>query len=278
MLDCADRRIDQARAVQDRPHGDVRRQAGGDPLQALVHTGGDGATVLAGQHQGRADHDLAAVLAGRAKAGGMANGHGGDVRDLYDRATPTTDRRVGQFRQAFDAGVGANDVGLAAALDIAGAGDAVRVLQGFDQLRQADAARGQLGRVWPDGVLLDVAAQHVDPGHALKRLELGRDDPVLDRAQIGGLLDIGPQGLALGRDIGNAGAGGRAFELDGPDIDFAQACDRRPHAGLEPVRQVRTCGLQALVDQAAREIEVGVVAEDGRDLREAVARERAGFD
>jgi hypothetical protein len=249
----------------------VRSSTGLNILQPRADAGGDGAAVLAGQHQGGADDDFAAGLAGRTQPRRLTDDDRGDVRDPDHRRAATAHRCLGQLAEGLHPGVGADDIGLAAARDIARALNPVGVFQRIDQLRQTDAEGRQLGRIRLHHILLHIAAQNVDPSDALEGLQLRRDDPVLDRSQIGRLLDVRGQTVALGRYIDRGGSRRRARQLDGPDIDLAQAGDRRSHAGLQPVGQVGAGGLKPLVDQTSRQIEVGGVGEDSGDLREAVA-------
>ena len=80
------------------------------------------AAVLAQQHQGGADHDLAAVFAGRAQPRRAARSR------PSPRPTPArrgrarlTDRRLRQLLHRSHPRIGAHDIGLARAADVAGA-------------------------------------------------------------------------------------------------------------------------------------------------------------
>ena len=57
---------------------------------------------------------------------------------------------------------------------------------------------------------------------------------------------------------------------------FAETGGNRSHLRLNPHRQRSSSFLQPLENPLAHEIEVSAFLEDGRDLREAVARERPG--
>ena len=65
------------------------------------------------------------------------------------------------------------------------------------------------------------------------------------------------------------------FGVDGAHEDLAEAGGDRPHRGLDAGRQLLARLLEALVDELAGEVDVRAVLEDDRDLRQAVARERA---
>ena len=169
---------------------------------------------------------------------------------------------------------------------IAGAAADVVALQRLDHVVEGQAERDQLRRVGLDVVLLDVAADRIDAGDARHALELRPDDPVLHRAQIGGALDLAVEPLALGREVGAVALPARARRraraasvgaaiLDRPHVDLAEAGRDRPHPRLGARRQARRGLEQPLADLLAREVDVGALAEDRRDLREAVARERA---
>jgi len=88
--------------------------------------------------------------------------------------------------------------GLAGSADIACTRHAVGVLQGVDELLEADAVGGELRRVGLDGVLLDVTPQHVDAGDAFDGPQLRPDDPVLDRAELRRLYPKPAHADALG--------------------------------------------------------------------------------
>ena len=60
--------------------------------------------------------------------------------------------------------------------------------------------------------------------------------------------------------------------MDGPHVDLAKPGGDRSHARLGARRQIRLGLGQALIDLLAREINIGLVVEDGGYLREAVAR------
>jgi hypothetical protein len=59
----------------------------------------------------------------------------------------------------------------------------------------------ELRRVRLDVVLLLEAADAVDAGDPRDRLDLWADDPVLDRAQVGGLLQFRPEALTFRRQV-----------------------------------------------------------------------------
>jgi len=95
-------------------------------------------------------------------------------------------------------GFRSNQKGFAGALHEIGADRDVSALEGLGELGKRDAVGRHAAWVGLDHKLFFVAADRIDPGDALDTAELGADDPILDRSQIGGLLDIGRQTLAIG--------------------------------------------------------------------------------
>ena len=142
---------------------------------------------------------------------------------------------------------------LAGLVDRAAADVGVVALQRFDDVRQREPARRQRHRIDDDLELLLVAAPRVDLGDARHGDELRADDPVLHRSQLGGAL-------ALARDH--------------VVKHLAEAGRHRPELRpLDAARQLHR--VDALVDDLAREIDVGAVLEQDGHLREAELRDRA---
>ena len=136
-------------------------------------------------------------------------------------------------------------------------------------------------------VLLDVAADGIGASNAGDGLHLRSDNPILDRAQIHGALEVIGEALAFWRQIraialptrlavahSHPLPGRRVF--DRPPIDFAQTGRDRTHFYLDARRQVCLGFRDSLGHLLPGEIDVGPVGENGSDLGEAVARERAG--
>ena len=123
LRDGRDGRVHEFGAVE---HGlDARRPAAGFALTPSVLASTAPATVRllrADQHQGGADDDLLAVLAGAARAQLSA-----DRRRRQRRCTRTGtppsggDDHVADLFHAFEAPGGAHDIAFAVALDVAGA-------------------------------------------------------------------------------------------------------------------------------------------------------------
>lgn len=178
--------------------------------------------------------------------------HGGEqhVADIIDRLDLS--RRPDQ-------------VLLALALDVAGADVGVVAVQRRHDVGQRQAVGRQLLGVRRHQVFLGVAADGIDFRHAGNVAHLRLDHPVLDLAQVGG---------GIGRAVGLARA---VLGLDRPKVDLAQAGRDRPQRGRYAFGKILARLLQSFVDQLAREIDVGAVVEDHRDLRQPVARQRAGL-
>ena len=155
------------------------------------------------------------------------------------------------------------------------------------EILQRQPHRRHALHVGHDEIFLGVAAEGVDAGQPGRALELRRDDPVLHGAQVGRLVGLADEVIAFGRDVAAVGLqAGLAVAvtdliqlavLDGPHEDVAEPGGDRPHLGVHALGQVFLRGPQPLGDLLAREVDVGLFSEDGRDLGEAVAAERAGI-
>ena len=108
-------------------------------------------------------------------------------------------------------------------------------------------------------ILALVTADRIDLGDALGVAQLGPDHPVLQGSQI-----LGRIGLAV-RTTGVRRGVDRIHE------DFAQACGDRAEFGRDAGGKLAERVLQPLVDQLAREIDVGAVVEDDGNLAQPVA-------
>ena len=127
---------------------------------------GDGAAVLAGQHQGGADHDLIAVLAGGARAQLAADPDVADVLDAHRNAVARCDDRARDLVHRADAGIGAHEIGFARALDVVRADREIRRFQRSRDIGIGNAIGGELGGIGLDDILLFIAAKRVDVGDA----------------------------------------------------------------------------------------------------------------
>ena len=124
-------------------------------------------------------------------------------------------------------------------------------------------------RIGVDSIFLHIAAENVDAGDALYAAKLGRNDPVLHRPQISGLVERRRQPVAFRGCVDHAILRHLWRELDRVDEDLAQAgrhwTEHRRNAG----RQSRADFEQTFHDQLAGEIDVGLVAENQRDAETA---------
>ena len=122
-----------------------------------------------------------------------------------------------------------------------------------------------------------MAADRIDAGDARYAFHLRRDDPILDRAQIGDPLGLRLEQVAFGGEIRSIRLPARAsrlrlflderLKLDGPHIDFAQARRNRTHRGRKAWWKKFLRLGQALADLLARKVDIGFFLEDGSDLR-----------
>jgi hypothetical protein len=200
-------------------------------LETGANALGDFAAVLALKHEGRADHDFPAIGAGRTQPRRSPGFDRGDILHAHDLAVARQHRRLRQLIHVAQPRIGADDIGFACAADIACACDAIGVFKRVNQLHQSDAIRRQLRRIGVNAVFLHIATEHVDAGDAFHAAQLRRDDPVLHGAKVRSLVQRGGQTFTFRRHIDGAILGDLRRELDGPDIDFAEAGNDRAGRG-----------------------------------------------
>ncbi len=259
------RLVDQHRAVVNRQRLHAGRQGTVHHAQLVARGLGNRAAVLADQHEDRAQHHLAPVLGGRAGAQLAPELDVGHVAHPDRRAFDHVEHDVADLFQRLHLARRAHHELLAAALDVAGAGVGVVAVDRGDQGRQRQPVRRQPVHVGGHQVFLQVAADGVHLGHAGDAAQLGRDDPVLDLAQVH---------RRVGAAVGLARA---LLRFHGPVEDLAQAGGGRPHGRLQALGQARLGALQALVHELACEPDVGAVPEHHGDLGQPVLRERTGL-
>ena len=236
-----------------------------DLFQALGDGLGDRAAVLADQHEHRAEHYLTAVLTRGPGAQFLADADFGHIPNSHRDALPAADNDIADVVDVGDLARRADQILFAALFDVAGADIGIVALDGGDQILQRQALGHQFVGQGRNLELLGVAADGVDLGHTGHIAQLRLDDPVLDLTQIG-------------RCVRCAVCLARAFPgFDRPHENLPQAGGDRSHAGLGARRQFALGLLDALINELAREVDVGAVLEDNRDLRQAVARQRAGL-
>ncbi len=228
-----------------------------------------------------------AVAAGAAETRRLADLHGGDVGDPDDQSVAVDDGGLGKIRDGLRQGVGPHGQGFAGPLDIARASLGVGPFQRDDEIVQAQTVTRQTRGVGPNGILLHIAAVHINAGQALRGPHARGDDPVLNRAEIGRAGLGRGQEFAFGRQIGAAGlpAGLTRFgevgaverlEVDRPHEHFAETGGDRRKRRLHALRQPLARLGHPFGDLLASEVDVRIVGEDDRDLAEAVSAQRPG--
>ena len=158
------------------------------------------------------------------------------------RAAALGDYHVLDVLDALEEAEAANQVLLAALLDVAAAGISVAALDCLRELRQGDLVVAQTREVRTHLVLLDQAAQADDVGDAGHQPQLSADDPVL-------------VGAKLARPL--------PFALHAIAIDLADRSRKRRQLRLHAFRQIDLA--QALYRLLAREIAVHRVVERDDD-------------
>ena len=286
-LDRGDGGVDEFRTVERR--GDLHADRKGllDGLQLFADRLGDGPAVLPDQHQGRTDHHLVAVNAGRAGSQLTANSDRGHVLNPDRNPAPCRDHSVGDLVDRADAGVGPNQIGLAAPFQEVGADREIGRFQSLGQLGERYAVGAELHQIGFNQIVLLESADRVDPGHAGYGPQLWTDDPVLNGPQIGAARDVVGEALALWRQeaavrlpaglaiLDRRALPARVGEINGVHEDFAQSGRDRADLGLHAFGQIVLRLGEPFAHLLAGEIEIDVFLEDRRHLREPVPRDRA---
>ena len=263
LLHGGDGLVDQVGTVIHSDHAHALGQVAIDVLHALVHRLRHGTAVLAHQHEHGAQHHFLAVCRRRAGAQFAADldirhithPHRYAVRVLHDHVADIVHRA--QLPRH------AHQILLAAFLDIACACVVIVAVDRGHQLGNRHTHGGQPVRVGSDLVLLHIAANGVDLGHAGYVAQLRLDHPVLYLAQVG---------IGIGRAIGLARF---LVGLYRPQVDLTETRRNRPELGRQPRWQAVARLRDALVDQLSREEDVDIILEDHGHLRQAVARQGA---
>ena len=213
--------------------------------------------------------------------------HGRNVADEHGHPSTGPYGRPADLVFGANARIRAHQKGLAGALHEVGTDRDVSALEGLGELGKRDAVSRHAAWVRLDHQLFFVAADRIDSGNSLDTAELGADDPILDRPQIGGLLHIGRQTLAIRgeeRAVGlKTGLPGdhprflrqRSLVIDRPHQDFAEASRQRAHLGLNRFGKALARLIEAFGNLLPREEDIHAVLEDHRYLAEAIARDRA---
>ena len=251
-----DRVVHQRRSVVNRLGPDAVGQRGVDLGHPFGHTLRDDAAVFAHQHEGRAEHDFAAILGGRAGPEFLAEDDLPDVREIHGSALTCADNELAEVVERGHLAWGAHKVLLAAAFDVTRTDIAVVGRQRGEHVAERQSIRHQLRGIGCDVKLARVPANAVDVSDARHRTQLRPHNPVLDRAQVHALLNR----ITVNRRI----------VFDGPQEDFAQARRDGPQGRDDARRQHGGGLLHPFVDQLPREVDVGAVFKDHRHLREPV--------
>ena len=135
-----------------------------------------------------------------------------EVADEDRHAVALGDHDVAEVRKVAHQADAADDVALLAAGDAAAAGVGAVVVDGGDDVVQADAIALELHGVELELELHGEAAEVVDIGHARHLFERRDDDPALDLGKLHQVLAVGFQRVA---------------------VDFAGRARHRVEAGLD---------------------------------------------
>ena len=184
LRDRRDGLVHQRRAVVDGLRDHALRQRAVDLRKLRRDALRNGAAVLAQQHEHGAQHDFLAVLGGGAGAQFLAQQHLGHVPDADRHIAFGADDDVADFVEGRHLAGRANQVLLAALLDVAGADVGVVPGERFQDVPEVQAVGDQLRGIGGDVELLQVAADGVDLGDAGNVAQLRAHDPVLDGAQL----------------------------------------------------------------------------------------------
>ena len=191
FADRVDDVIDQFGAVVNNLYFHVRGEVLLDFLEPLAQLLGDAVAVFAHEHKAQPiDHLPLARGGDRPAADFVANLHLGHVLDADGYAVAGGDDDVGNLLQIAGTAHPVHQQHLAVLGDVPSAHVAVVFGQGLSHLLEGEGVLDELLRVEPHLELLFVPAPGVHFGHARHLLQLGLDDPVLDRAQVGELFNL----------------------------------------------------------------------------------------
>ena len=161
-------------------------QAAVDFVHLQGHAARNVPAVLSHQHEDRPQHRLLAVHGGGPGAQFLADGHFGHAIQVDGNAFMMADDHAPDVVQAGDLAGHADQLLFPVVLDIARADIGVVAGQGVHDVLEREPIGHQLVRIGRDLVLPFVSADGVDFHHAGQVAQLGLDDPILHRAEIGG--------------------------------------------------------------------------------------------
>jgi hypothetical protein len=101
----------------------------------------------------------------------------------------------------LDASTRSNNVAFPESIHISAPAAGVIAFDGFGELAKRNVKRIQPRRVRLHVILLDVAADCIDARDTADVPQLGTDDPILHRAQVGNALEVVAEPLTFGRQI-----------------------------------------------------------------------------
>ena len=244
----------------------------------------DGAAVAAGDHQCRAQYRLMTISASCTKPWGAPHTDLGNIGHLDDHTVLGGHRRLSQVVGRQGKAVCPNDQAFARTLDETRASLDVGAFQCLDQIGQTQVVCRQSSAVGVDAVFLDVPTHRINTGQAGAGAHLWCDDPVLDSTQVRCALLGGSKTIALWCQVdltllpaSLAGLGQLLgvewLEVHRPHENLAQpGCNRGEHGG-HALGQISGSLPHPLCHLLAGKIDVGLISEDRRDLREAIARQ-----
>ena len=230
------------------------RQAAVDFNHFFVDCLRDRSTVLADEHEDRAQHHFAPVVCGGTRAQFTSQANLGYVTHSDGNTTGAAENHIADVVQRLDLPWGPDQILLATLFDITRTHVGVVALQCRHDVLQGDAQRGKSLGYRRDLIFLGKASNRVDFCDARHVTQLRLDDPVLNLAQIGGRIGLA---IRLLRTI---------LGFDRPQIDFAQAGRNRTHGRGNSGGQLVARLLYAFVDQLACEVDVCAVLEDHSHL------------
>ena len=175
---------DEGRAVVEGHDTDTLRKPWGNLCDARLHRVDHGLRVRAAACHNDAADRFGASLDQRRHAEGVADVHGGHLRDVNRRAVGGADGYLLDVGHRFDEPDAAHDGPGAIGFEHIAADILITATDGLDDVTNPKVDRTQAVRIDIDLVLLDVATDRRDLSHPWHRVELIPNEPVLDRAQL----------------------------------------------------------------------------------------------
>ena len=255
--------VDQLRAVQIGVDGDPFGQHLLDFLHARLQLAGDHVGVGPLEHHGDAADTLALAVARHgAEALGRAELHGAHVAHVNRDAAAVGHHDAADVVERRNHTLGADVVGAVDLLDVAAARVFVVAAQRLEDVADGDVERVE--GVGVDGhlILLEVASEAVDFDDSRDARQLALDNPVLDGAQLHGVVALLVARLDVERIL----------------VDFAQTRGDGHHlGGAQLGGNLSGDGLYLFVDELPGVENRHALLEDHRDDRQTEARHGANL-